>query len=105
MFGARGIEVCRRAGRLPATAPPLIAGTDLPTAAVGFAIEEEWAGSLADIVERRLMLSFAETLSRTTLAAVAAEMTRLGRLTAAQADEEVRREVERLRVHHGKQVA
>ena len=105
LFGARGIEVCRRAGRLPATAPPLIAGTDLPTAAVGFAIEEEWAGSLADIVERRLMLSFAETLSRTTLAAVAAEMTRLGRLTAAQADEEVRREVERLRVHHGKQVA
>jgi len=104
LFGSRGIEVCRRALRLPPTAPRLIAGTDLPTAAVGFAIDEEWVGSLADLVERRLMLSFAETLSRTTLRALADEMIRLGRLPAQTADEEVQREVERLRDRHGKQV-
>lgn len=105
LFGARGIEVCRRAAAQPHGFAPLLPGSDLPTAAVGFAVEEEWAVSLADVVERRLMLSFAEILPRATLAAVADELVRLGRLPAEGAEEAVVREIERLHDHHGKHVA
>ncbi|NDH93207.1 MAG: hypothetical protein EBZ13_01425, partial [Planctomycetia bacterium] len=34
----------------------LLADSGLPTAAAVFAIEQEWAATLADLVERRLML-------------------------------------------------
>ena len=82
LFGARARDVGRAAAGMPRDVPTLVSGTDLPTAAVGFCVETEWAASLADVVERRLMLSFAPTLTKTTLAAVAAELVRLGMLPA-----------------------
>ena len=45
----------------------MLAGTDLPLAFVRWSIEHEWVGSLDDLVERRLMLYSAHTLSRSTL--------------------------------------
>lgn len=104
LFGVRGVEVCRAAAGLPPTVAPLVAGTDLPTAAVAYAVEREWAASLGDLVERRLMLSFSETLSRETLTEVSAELVRLGRLAAGRERAEVERVVGRLRSRHGKEV-
>ena len=47
--------------------PPLIGDSGLPTAAAVFSIEKEWALSLSDLIERRLMLIFRPRLSLATL--------------------------------------
>ena len=105
LFGARGVEVCRRMARLPAGVPPLVSGTDLPTSAVEFAVEREWAASLADLVERRLMLSFAERLPVAALDAVAAELARLCMLAPERVAAEVQACTDHLRRAYGKRVA
>ena len=56
-----------------------MAGADLPTAAVGLCVREEWTTTLDDLVERRLMLLFAPDLSRATLTLDAARVV-MGRL-------------------------
>lgn len=101
LFGCRGPEACRTAAP---DVPPLVAGTDLPTAAIGFCVREEWAMTLDDLVERRLMLLFATSLSRPTLAAVAAELARLGRLPAEHVAPEVERLALALHERYGKQI-
>jgi len=105
LFGARAGGVARVAADGPGGASAILAGTDLPTAAIGFCMREEWAGSLADLVERRLMLVFAPGLAQPTLAAVAAELVRLGMLPPDSADAEVRRYVRELEDRYGKTVA
>jgi len=102
LFGARAPDVGRAAAAVPREVPPLLAGTDLPAAAVGFCVREEWAGSLADLVERRLMLAFAPGLSAATLAAVTAELVRLGMLPAETAGAEVGRFARELHDRYGK---
>ena len=105
LFGARARDVGRAAAETPRGGPGLLAGTDLPRAAVGFCAEAEWAASIADIVERRLMLSFAAGLTKTTLAAVAAELVRLGMLPADRAAAEAGRCASELQDRYGKTVA
>lgn len=101
LFGARAPEACRL---LPPDVPVLVAGADLPTAAVGLCVREEWTTTLDDLVERRLMLLFAPDLSRMTLTALAAELVRLGLLPADRRDTEVDRCVTRLHERYGKVV-
>ena len=105
LFGSRGPDVCRAMTALPADVPPLLADADLPTAVVGACIRDEWATSLDDLVERRLMLSFAPLLSRVTLAALAAELARLGMLPADGVAAEVERCASQLYERYGKVVA
>lgn len=102
LFGSRAGEACGFPGSLPAGVPPLVADADLPTAVVGFCVREEWATSLDDLVERRLMLSFAQTLSRATLAALATELSRLGLLSVDRVDAEVQRCAAQLHDRFGK---
>ncbi len=73
LFGARAPDVFAESGRgeREGARRVLIRGTHLPAAAIEFCIREEWAASLEDIVERRLMLSFAEELTYETLDDVA----------------------------------
>lgn len=104
LFGSRAPEACRMLPMAPPDVPPLVPGTDLPTAAVGFCTREEWATTLDDLVERRLMLSFAATLSRVTLGALAVELARLRLLPADRVDAEVQRCAARLRDRYGKVV-
>ena len=104
LFGARAGAVGRAAAEMPPGVPALLAGTDLPTATVGFCAREEWAGSLADLVERRLMLSFAPTLTVATLSAVASELVRLGMLPVEAAGAEADRCASELRDRYGKAV-
>lgn len=105
LFGSRAPEACRSPTTLPADVPPLVADADLPTAVVGACIREEWATSLDDLIERRLMLSFAPTLSRATLAVLAAELARLGMLPADGVAAEVQWCVTQLYERYGKVVA
>ena len=82
----------------------ILAGTTLPVAAVRFCIEEEWAVTLGDVIERRLMLSFAPDLSTDTVRAVATEMVRLGAMPADQIEAEVAAIGRRLGERYGKHI-
>ena len=82
----------------------MIADIGLPSAAVWFAVRHEWARSLADIVERRLMLVFDPRLSRRSLDAIADALVSCGTLAAHQRQTAVDGYAARLRDHFGKQL-
>jgi glycerol-3-phosphate dehydrogenase len=63
--------------------PGVIRGSVLPRAAVEFCVREEWARTLADVVERRLMLAFDTGLCRDTLVDVATVLAELGLVSHA----------------------
>ncbi|HEY1599850.1 MAG TPA: glycerol-3-phosphate dehydrogenase/oxidase [Pirellulales bacterium] len=79
-------------------------GTDLPTAAVRYAVRHEWVHTLDDLVERRLMLLYHRRLYEGALrrtAEILAEEAIIAKQDVASQIEQCR---ERLRVHFGKQV-
>ena len=76
----------------------------LPRRVVRFCLDQEWAETLADIVERRLLLAFDPELSMATLRAVAAELVRAGRLSAERSDSEVASFVEMMAERYGKRL-
>ena len=99
LFGARGPDaVAGQAGL------PLLRGLSLPAAAVGFCVREEWAATLADVVERRLMVSFDEGLSLAGVEDVAAELVRVGVLPRERMAAEVAACATRLRERHGREL-
>lgn len=69
LYGRRAPDVFENMMQCSQTAmlPPLIGDSGLPTAAAVFSIEKEWALSLSDLIERRLMLIFRPRLSLATL--------------------------------------
>lgn len=69
---------------LPAFSPELIRGTSLPRQYVLWTIEHEWAETLGDLVERRLMLIFAETLRTETLQDLANCLVEAGKILPDQ---------------------
>ena len=81
LFGSRGPDVL--APTADGAPPHMIRGTSLPLAAVGFCVREEWAATVEDLVERRLMLAFDPGLTAAAVHDVAAELARLGRLPTA----------------------
>ena len=105
LFGVRGIEVCAAMRSSSGAAPAMIAGTDLPLAAVAWCLREEWATTLEDIVERRLMLSFDESLARATLASIAEAVARERGSMAVGTAAEVDALVQRLQDRYGKRVS
>ena len=76
----------------------------LPRGVVRFCLDQEWAETLADIVERRLLLAFDPERSMATLRAVAAELVRAGRLSAERSDSEVASFVEMMAERYGKRL-
>ena len=100
LFGARGPEVC--AALEPQA--PLIADTGLPAAAVRWCVREEWAASLEDVMERRLMLSFDERLTRQAVEEVARVLVQEGVLQQYGLEAEVDGFVRHLRDRYGKDV-
>ncbi len=93
LFGARAAGILDLASRAePARRTALLsplAGSDLPAAVVPLCLEEEWAESLGDLVERRLVLPLVAPMSVATIRAVAEEMVLAGRLDAADVPAEV----------------
>ncbi len=106
LFGSRSPDVFSLAEASAAYRglPPLLADSGLPTAAALFAIEREWAVTLADLVERRLMLLFDPGLSRATLTTLAEVLVATGRLQAGAVADAVAAEVAHLQDCCGKQV-
>jgi glycerol-3-phosphate dehydrogenase len=72
---------------------------------VRHAIESEWATTLEDLVERRLMLLYDAGLSRRTLEELAAALVAAGRLSQTDAPSAVQRCSERLQRHFGRPLA
>jgi len=76
----------------------LLDGTELPCALAGWMIDHERAATLADLVERRLMLLYHQRLTRKCLEQLASF------LDAASTAELVERETARLAARYGKRV-
>jgi glycerol-3-phosphate dehydrogenase len=110
LFGARagaavGIDPTRSdAGVADREAFQPLGDSPLPRGVVRFCLDQEWAETLADIVERRLLLAFDPELSMATLRAVAGELVRAGRLSAERSDSEIASFVEMMAERYGKRL-
>ena len=91
---------CSQAAMLP----PLIGDSGLPTAAAVFAIEKEWALSLSDLIERRLMLIFHPRLSLATLHDLVEILVVMGCLQPTDREPAVLSEVKYLQDLYGKKI-
>ncbi|HEX3999674.1 MAG TPA: glycerol-3-phosphate dehydrogenase/oxidase [Pirellulales bacterium] len=105
LLGTRTDAVLTEAGCADEAAPKFVAGTPMPRAFVRWVIQNEWATTLDDIVERRLMLVYHAGLSRRTLADLAQLLSECGRLPRDRTVAEVNAAVERLQTRFGKRVA
>jgi glycerol-3-phosphate dehydrogenase len=77
-------------------------GTPLPRGFVRWIIANEWATTLEDLIERRLMLLYHPHLSRACLEDLAHLLVEAGRLTKASEMSEVQRAIDRLAIKYGK---
>jgi glycerol-3-phosphate dehydrogenase len=68
-------------------------------------IRDEWVTTLDDLVERRLMLLYQQSLSRQQLTGLADLLVEARRLAPNERDSAVAATTERLRTHFGKNVA
>jgi glycerol-3-phosphate dehydrogenase len=82
----------------------LLPGTDLPCALARAAIEREWARTLADLVERRLMLLYDQRLTRACLRRLAEMLAEAGHVPRGDVEAAVNLEVSRLAERHGRVV-
>jgi glycerol-3-phosphate dehydrogenase len=81
----------------------LLSGTSLPRGFVRWIIANEWAVTLEDLVERRLMLLYHPNLTRHCLEELAQLLAEAGR-SSDKIDQQVKRTIERLANHFGKRV-
>jgi glycerol-3-phosphate dehydrogenase len=84
----------------PASA--MLPDAHLPERIVRWSIRNEWVTKLDDLVERRLMLLFHQTLSIACLKRLAAILTEEGKLAAAEQEPAVQQTAACLRQHFGK---
>jgi glycerol-3-phosphate dehydrogenase len=82
----------------------LLPGTDLPCAFARASIEHEWARTLADLVERRLMLLYDQRLTRACLRRLAEMLADAGHLPKGEVEAAVALEVSRLAERHARLV-
>lgn len=82
-----------------------LAGAGLLEATAAWALREEWALTLADVVERRLMLAFDPATDRARLQAVADVVAAAGRLPQDRVAAEVARVAAGLERRHGRRLA
>lgn len=79
-------------------------GTSIPLDFVRWSLRHEWAFTLDDLVERRLMLIFQPQLSRSTLHALAVELVATDRLDPHAVESTIATTCERLLTVYGKRV-
>jgi glycerol-3-phosphate dehydrogenase len=103
LFGTRATAIWSES-RGHDSAGRLIRGVCLPRAAVGFCVRDEWATTLEDLIERRLMLSFHEALSREALTDVAESLSAAGGLAPDRVTAAVDGCVARLEERYGRNV-
>ena len=106
LFGARAPAVFETMRQCPQATelPPLIGDSGRPTAAAVFAIEKEWAVSLSDLIERRLMLIFDARLSFATLGDLADVLVAMGCLQYSDRESAISSEIVHLQDFYGKEI-
>jgi len=106
LFGARAPAVFETMRQCPQATelPPLIGDSGRPTAAAVFAIEKEWAVSLSDLIERRLMLVFDSRLSFATLGDLADVLVAMGCLPYSDRESAISAEIAHLQDFYGKEI-
>jgi glycerol-3-phosphate dehydrogenase len=82
----------------------MIRDVGLPAAAVGFCAREEWAATVDDVVDRRLMLSFHERLSRMAIVDVARALAAAGAIPETDVTAAAEACAIRLERHHGRKL-
>jgi glycerol-3-phosphate dehydrogenase len=100
LYGTRCEEILRSAGDDRSS----LVGTDMPVAVARYAMGHEWVRTLADLVERRLMLLYHHRLYEGTLEQLARLMVEAGLLGPEDVAEEISRCAQRLQTHFGKQI-
>lgn len=105
VFGSRGVDVCAAMHSREEGEAETFDGTDLPVAAARLCIREEWATTLEDLVERRLMLSFEPRLSCRAIEQAADALVEEGLLGRDAVSAAVEQCVAGLRERYGKIVA
>jgi glycerol-3-phosphate dehydrogenase len=83
----------------------LLDGTDLPCSLARWTIQHEYARTLADLVERRLMLLYHQDLTKACLDRLAVLLAEAGHLPPEQLTAAVADEIARLQARYGKRVA
>jgi len=78
VYGGRAAAVAARIGESPALAEPLAPGHAMLTGELLFALEQEWATSLVDLLQRRTMCGLDADFGRETAPAAAERLVRLG---------------------------
>ncbi|HUG92433.1 MAG TPA: glycerol-3-phosphate dehydrogenase/oxidase [Planctomycetaceae bacterium] len=81
-----------------------LAGTDLPLAFVRSVIDREWVATLADLVERRLMLVYQPGLTRQALEQLGDCLVAAGTYQPSRRAAELACTIERLHRHYGKRI-
>lgn len=84
---------------------PRIAGTTIPLSLVSLSALHEWATRLEDIVERRLMLHFSPRLTRQSIADIAGELVKHGKVDRDKASAAIQSCSARLKSHFGVNVS
>jgi glycerol-3-phosphate dehydrogenase len=107
LFGTRAPSLWQQGvgpSSAPGTAPRggLIRGVGLPAAAVALCVRDEWAATLDDLIERRLMLLFHDRLSREAIADVAESLSLVGTLPRDRVAEAIEACVARLEERYGR---
>ena len=82
-----------------------LVGTEIPVAFVHAVIENEWVMSLDDLIERRLMLLYDESISAATLSALADLLIAHKILSPDSKSREIERTTARLQKYYGRQIA
>jgi glycerol-3-phosphate dehydrogenase len=90
-----------RSGSLDAEYLP---GTSLPRRFVRWIIDHEWATTLEDLIERRLMLLYHPHLSSACLVELARILVESGRVPAERINDEIDRTIRRLATHFGMRI-
>jgi glycerol-3-phosphate dehydrogenase len=102
LLGTRTKDVL---GELSAGGRRSIADTSLPGSLARWMIEHEWARTLADLVERRLMLLYDQQLSVAGLRQLAEVLVEAGALRSADVEVELAAYRRRLKEHFGRDLA
>ncbi|QDU15673.1 Aerobic glycerol-3-phosphate dehydrogenase [Gimesia maris] len=90
---------------LPDFSTDLLPGTNIPRQYVLWTINHEWVETIGDLVERRLMLIFDETLQASTLQALADCLVEAGKLDAAEIPTSIDEYKQHLAKYYGKAVS
>ncbi len=106
LVGTRAESILSEASAQPGgfDARPL-PSTSLPRGFVRWVVENEWAMTLDDFIERRLMLLYHPNLTRSCLEELAGVLVEAGRLPTDKIDGEIDRTIRRLETHFGKRIA